>query len=56
LIPSSFGKSIAATGGPQVALAIFLAFYVVCLGLTWWFYLRRSPQAQGAPSLAEARV
>ncbi|MGY3500440.1 MFS transporter [Bradyrhizobium sp. USDA 4471] len=56
LIPSSFGKSIAMTGGPQVALAVFLAFYAVCLGLTWWFYLRRSPQAAGAPSLAEARV
>jgi NNP family nitrate/nitrite transporter-like MFS transporter len=56
LIPSSFGKSIAMTGGPQFALAIFLVFYAACLGLTWWFYLRRSPQAEGAPSLAEARV
>jgi NNP family nitrate/nitrite transporter-like MFS transporter len=56
LIPSSFGKSIAATGGPQVALAIFLLFYASCLALTWWFYLRRGPQTEGAPSLAEARV
>jgi len=56
LIPSSFGKSIAMTGGPQFALAIFLVFYGACLGLTWWFYLRRSPQGEGAPSLAEARV
>src|SRR3569832_677605 len=56
LIPSSFGKSIAITGGPQHTLAIFLVFYASCLGLTWWFYLRRGPQGEGAPSLAEARV
>ena len=56
LIPSGFGKSIAITGGPQLALAIYLLFYASCLGLTWWFYLRRAPQAAGAPSLAEARV
>jgi NNP family nitrate/nitrite transporter-like MFS transporter len=56
LIPSGFGKSIAMTGGPQLALAIYLLFYASCLGLTWWFYLRRGPQAEGAPSLAEARV
>src|SRR5262252_1690986 len=56
LIPSGFGKSIALTGGPQFALAIYLAFYASCLVLTWWFYLRRKPLAGGVPSLAEARV
>ncbi len=56
LIPSGFGKSIATTGGPQLALVIYLTFYASCLALTWWFYLRRSPAAEGAPSLAEARV
>src|SRR5271154_466545 len=56
LIPSGFGKSIATTGGPALALEIYLAFYAVCLALTWWFYLRRAPVASGAPSLAEARV
>lgn len=56
LIPTGFGKSIAMTGGPSLALAIYLAFYASCLGLTWWFYLRRSPQGEGASSLAEARV
>jgi NNP family nitrate/nitrite transporter-like MFS transporter len=56
LIPSGFGKSIAMTGGPQLALAIYLAFYASCLALTWWVYLRRSPQGKGAPGLAEARV
>jgi NNP family nitrate/nitrite transporter-like MFS transporter len=56
LIPSGFGKSIAITGGPQLALLIYLGFYAVCLALTWLFYLRRSPETAGAPSLAEARI
>jgi NNP family nitrate/nitrite transporter-like MFS transporter len=56
LIPSGFGKSIATTGGPQLALVIYLAFYAACLALTWWYYLRWSPAAAGATSLAEARV
>jgi NNP family nitrate/nitrite transporter-like MFS transporter len=56
LIPSGFGKSIAMTGGPQLALVIYLAFYAICLALTWWFYLRRGPAEAGAPSLAEARI
>jgi len=51
-----FGKSIALTGGPQLALMIYLAFYGICLGMTWWFYLRRSPESASAPSLAEARI
>jgi NNP family nitrate/nitrite transporter-like MFS transporter len=55
-IPRSFGASIAATGGPNLALGAFLAFYATCLALTWWFYLRRSSLASGATSLAEARV
>jgi MFS transporter, NNP family, nitrate/nitrite transporter len=56
LIPLGFGKSIATTGGPQLALVIYLAFYAICLATTWWFYLRRAGEAAGAASLAEARV
>jgi NNP family nitrate/nitrite transporter-like MFS transporter len=56
LIPSGFGKSIALTGSPQLALMVFLAFYGLCLAGTWWFYLRRSGETAGAPSLAEARI
>jgi MFS transporter, NNP family, nitrate/nitrite transporter len=56
LIPLGFGKSIAMTGGPQLALMIYLAFYAICLALAWWFYLRRSAETSGAPSLAGARV
>jgi NNP family nitrate/nitrite transporter-like MFS transporter len=56
LIPRGFGASIAATGGPHVALEIFLFFYMTCIALTWWYYMRKSFLAQVAPSLAEARV
>jgi NNP family nitrate/nitrite transporter-like MFS transporter len=56
LIPRGFGASIAATGGPHVALAIYLAFYATCLALTWWYYLRRSFLAPSTAHLAEARV
>ncbi len=56
LIPRGFGASIAATGGPHLALEVFLAFYVTCVGLTWWYYLRKSLLVLRAPSLAEARV
>ncbi len=40
-IPKSFGSSIAATGGAQMALYGFLGFYVSCILLTWWCYTRR---------------
>ncbi len=39
-IPKSFGTSIALTGGTQTALYAFLGFYVICIGVTWWFYTR----------------
>jgi NNP family nitrate/nitrite transporter-like MFS transporter len=56
LIPRSFGASIAATGGPHLALAGFLAFYITCIAATWWYYMRKSFMVQLAPSLAQARV
>ncbi len=39
-IPKSFGTSISMTGGAEVALYGFLAFYVSCIAITWWFYTR----------------
>ncbi len=42
LIPRGFGASIAATGGPYLALEIFLAFYITCMAVTWWHYMRRT--------------
>ena len=57
LIPRGFGASIAATGGPHLALAVFLTFYITCIALTWWYYLRKNLFAQLAPTdLAQARV
>src|SRR2546423_3336237 len=56
LIPRGFGASIAATGSPHLALAVFLGFYVTCIASTWWYYLRKSTLTSIAPSLAEARV
>ncbi len=50
LIPRGFGASIAATGGPYLALEIFLLFDITCIALTWWYYLRKTS------SLAKARV
>jgi NNP family nitrate/nitrite transporter-like MFS transporter len=56
LIPRGFGASIAATGGPFLALEIYLLFYMSCLALTWWYYMRRSFLAQRAPTLAQSRI
>jgi len=50
LIPRGFGASIAATGGPYLALEIFLVFYISFTTLTWWHYLRKKS------SFAVARV
>jgi NNP family nitrate/nitrite transporter-like MFS transporter len=55
-IPRGFGASIAATGGPNLALGIYLAFYATCLAFTWWFYLRKSSLASQTTSLAQARI
>jgi NNP family nitrate/nitrite transporter-like MFS transporter len=40
-IPKSFGSSIAMTGGASLALYGFLAFYLSCIAITWFFYTRR---------------
>lgn len=39
-IPKSYGSSIASTGGPELALLTFIAFYLLCIVATWWFYAR----------------
>ncbi len=57
LIPRSFGASIHATGHIDTALFGFLAFYVTCIGLTWWCYVRRvSTSTVTIASAAEVRV
>ena len=56
LIPRSFGASIAATGSTQLAFEGFLAFYVICVAVTWWFYLRKSFVSSSTANLAQARI
>lgn len=41
IIPQSYNYSIQATGGPQIALWLFVAYYVSCIAATWYFYSRR---------------
>src|SRR6266480_673292 len=48
LIPRGFGASIAATGGPYLALEIFLLFDITCIALTWWYYLRKTSSPKRA--------
>lgn len=40
-IPKVIGEQIKATT-PEVALYGFAAFYAVCIGVNWWFYLRKA--------------
>ncbi|AMO24779.1 NarK family nitrate/nitrite MFS transporter [Ramlibacter solisilvae] len=43
-IPKSYGTSIAMTGGPEAALYVFIAFYLLCIAITWWFYARKDAE------------
>jgi MFS transporter, NNP family, nitrate/nitrite transporter len=40
LVRRVFGASIAATGGPRLALWVYLTFHAVCIAMTWWCFLR----------------
>lgn len=39
IIPKVFGEQLKA-GSPEYALYGFAIFYVVCIAINWWFYLR----------------
>jgi MFS transporter, NNP family, nitrate/nitrite transporter len=39
-IPQSFGLSIKASGGPELALYTFIAFYISCVWITWHYYAK----------------
>ncbi|HEY6740587.1 MAG TPA: MFS transporter [Actinopolymorphaceae bacterium] len=56
LIPRAYGSSLAATGSVSTAVVAYAVFYVLCLAVTWWFYLRRQLLVARAPSLAYASV
>ncbi|HLD69021.1 MAG TPA: NarK family nitrate/nitrite MFS transporter [Pseudomonas sp.] len=40
-IPKAFGSSIALTGGPAMALYVFVGYYLSCILVTWWWYSRK---------------
>ena len=40
-IPKAYGTAMAMTGGTLAALYPFLVFYLSCIVVTWWFYVRR---------------
>jgi NNP family nitrate/nitrite transporter-like MFS transporter len=60
LIPQGYGVSTSLTGSPIAALWGLIAFYVVCLAIVRWNFLRPSPQGvesertpvKDAPALA----
>jgi NNP family nitrate/nitrite transporter-like MFS transporter len=56
MIVSGFKASITATGGPELALWCFVAFYLTCAATTWWFYTRTTFLTRVAPSLAQANA
>jgi NNP family nitrate/nitrite transporter-like MFS transporter len=43
-IPRAFGFSMSTTGSPAGAILGFIAVYVSCIGVTWWFYARRKAE------------
>ena len=55
-IPQSFGASIKATGGAGAALTAFVAGYLLCVAITWWYYMRTTFMTSRAPSLAHAEA
>ena len=44
-IPKAYGTAVALTGGTAAALYPFLAFYVSCALVTWWFYAREGAES-----------
>jgi NNP family nitrate/nitrite transporter-like MFS transporter len=55
-IPRSLGESIKVTGGASHAFSCFLAGYVLCMLVTWWFYRRTVFLTKLVPSLANAKA
>jgi NNP family nitrate/nitrite transporter-like MFS transporter len=56
LVPRALGMSVSDTGGIGAALVGFVAFYAICLVVTWWCYLRRTVLVSRVPSLAHANI
>lgn len=43
-IPKAYGTSITLTGGPEGALYTFMAYYVTCIAVTWFWYARKNAE------------
>ena len=43
-IPKSYGTSISMSGGPELALYVFIVFYLTCIAVTWWYYSRKGAE------------
>jgi len=43
-IPRAFGISMKSSGSPAAAIVGFIALYVSCLAITWWYYSRRKAE------------
>jgi NNP family nitrate/nitrite transporter-like MFS transporter len=43
-IPRAFGISMKSTGSPAGAILGFIAVYLSCIVVTWWFYSRRKAE------------
>jgi MFS transporter, NNP family, nitrate/nitrite transporter len=57
LIPQGYGVSTSLTGGPIAALWGLIAFYVVCLAVVRWNFLRPSPlPVESEPAFAGGGV
>jgi NNP family nitrate/nitrite transporter-like MFS transporter len=56
VIPIVFGNSLKATGSIVPGLTAYVIFYAVCVGVTWWYYLRSSFMLGKAPSLAHEAI
>lgn len=56
LVPRALGMSVSNTGGIEAALVSFVAFYCLCVSVTWWCYLRSTVLVSRVPSLAHANI
>ena len=43
-VPRAFGLAVELTGRPVGGALRFVAYYAVCIAVTWWFYAR--PRAE----------
>jgi NNP family nitrate/nitrite transporter-like MFS transporter len=55
-IPQGYSLSLTRTGGYTAALVAFLAFYLTCMAVTWWFYLRERGAEQVPARVASEPV